>query len=58
MCLLNLVLQAVSVEDFFDNMRDRFLQSLAFVMGIPLSRFQVRAHIALALIPLQPVVYS
>jgi len=34
--------QAVSVDDFFDNMRGKFLESLAFVMGIPLSRFQVR----------------
>jgi hypothetical protein len=32
---------AVSVNDFFDNMQDKFLQSFAFAMGIPLSRIQV-----------------
>ena len=32
---------AVSVNDFFDNLQDKFLQSFAYAMGIPLSRFQV-----------------
>eukprot|EP00983_Pelagomonas_calceolata_P109945 1159614-Pelagomonas_calceolata.AAC.4 len=34
---------AVSVSDFYDNLQGKFLQSLAFAMGIPLSRFQVCA---------------
>lgn len=34
---------AISVSDFYDSLQGVFLDALAFVMGIPLNRFQVSA---------------